>query len=323
MLAKAGASIDLDEADGRVGAGHGRDADGRPVGFFLAEDDPRAVGKALHWAGSKALAHVTILAEGWAGDLARRSELMSDPGASGVVDGPSIAVLAVVGSTIEPAVATPPVEPPPVPDEQWALAGIITETGARAIDDHGRLVAEVAGLEIGRVVDGPGDGLGPTIDVGVGQADRELTQLVHRDAQPGDGLRRVMATVAEHRRAGSHHPLTRVGRERWIRSMLLDDPALVGAAELEPIVPLRPRAGLNVTEPAPAAGTRIDGGPIVVVTMVGIDLDLVPEAADYRHRHDPEAEVVIVVPERDARLNGALLDRLADARLVTLRPPWL
>ena len=187
------------------------------------------------------------------------------------------------------------------------------------MDDYGLLIGDVAGLEVCRVVDGPD---GPTIDVGVGQADRELHQMVHGKADLDHELRRVISAVAQYRRPGSHHPLTRVGRERWLRSVLLDDPGLVGAEQLEPIVPLRSRRGLKITEPAAAAGHDLDGRAVVVITMSGVDLDLVPEAADYRHRHDPAASVVIAVPERDLALNSVILDRLGEATAVAVPSPW-
>jgi hypothetical protein len=187
------------------------------------------------------------------------------------------------------------------------------------VNDHGVLVAEVAGLEVGRVVDGDD---GPTIDVGVGQADRELNFLVHGGADPGGGLRRVIAAVAEYRSARSHHPLTRVGRARWIRSWLLDDPTRIGAAGLEPLPPLRDRPGLLAAEPSAALGRRGTGEPLVVVSMAGIDLDLVPEAADHRHRTGPAADLVIVVPRRDVGPGTALAEQLARAEVVTVVPPW-
>lgn len=312
-LARAARSAELDEVDASLGAGIGRDPAGAPTGFFLAEDDPRAVGKAVHWATARGIDAIEILAERHAGDLARRAALLELGGR------PAVGVWAVTGATATPAEPEPIADPPAIPADHWALAGIMTEAGATAVDDHGTLVAEVAGLEVGRIVAGDD---GPTIVVGVGQADRELAQFVHRDVDPGAGLRRVIAAVAEHRRVGGHHPLTRVGRERWLRSMLLDDPGLVGATELEPLVPLRPRAGLVQAEPSAAAGTDPTGRALVVVAMVGADLDLVPEAADYRHRHDPDAELVLAVPERDATLSSTLLNAVTDARLVALTPPW-
>ncbi|MEM7337298.1 MAG: hypothetical protein AAF467_01555 [Actinomycetota bacterium] len=281
-------------------------------GFFLADDDPRAVGRAMQWARSRSLPAVTVLAARGAADLARRAALVS--GADTTVQ-----VFAVDGAAAEVAEPGPRTDPPPIPDTHWQLAPIMSEAGARPLDDHGVLVAEVTGLEVARVVDGAD---GPVIDIGVGQADRELSQLVHGSQEPGAGLRRVIAAVIEHRTGGSHHPLVRVARERWLRSVVLDRPELVGAAELSPVVPLRPRDGLMLAQPSAAAGRRPDGRPIVVVAVVGVDLDVVPEGADYRDSVDPDAELVLVMPERDVPLNTSLVGLVPDARAEALAEPW-
>lgn len=296
------------------------------MAFYLADDDPRALGRALYWAQSNGAVRVEILAAGppspVAGDLARRASLLAPPEG----DGAAVRVWATEGATAVPAQPAPVAEPPVLPAGYWALAGLITEAGARPIDDNGQLVAEVAGLEVARVVVPPSlDGdAAPTIEVGVGQADRELSTLVHTGDDVNTGLRRVVAAVVQHRRdhGDSHHPLSRLARERWLRAIVLDRPELVDAAELSPLVPLRPRQGLVRAEPSAAAGTLRSGQPVVVVAMVGIDLDLIPEAADYRARWNPEAAIVLVLPERDLALNTRLLPRLPRATVVGLAPPW-
>lgn len=232
---------------------------------------------------------------------------------------PTIVIGLVDGASVTPAAARSAPEPPAIPDDHWALAGVISEAGARPLDDHGQLIGEVSGLEVCRVI---GAAEGPRIDVGVGQADRELNKVVHRGAEPGEDLRRVIGAVGQYRRPGSHHPLTRVGRERWLRSLLVEEPARVGAETLEPLVPLRPRRGLRIGEPAAAGGHMPDGQPVVVVTMSGIDLDLVPEAADYRHRWNPDASLVLALPERDLRLSVGLIDLVPDATAVAVATPW-
>jgi hypothetical protein len=57
---------------------------------------------------------------------------------------------------------------------------------------------------------------------------------------------------------------------------------------------------------------------------VGVDLDLVPHAADVRGWWDPGAELLVVVPERDAHpVTGQLVERLhGPARLVTVPDGW-
>lgn len=312
-LARAASGEELAEVDAAVGVGA---AVSGQRAFFLADNEPRAVGRALHWARSRHVDRVDILASGLTGDLARRAGLIN------ATPGPSVGVWAVQGAQAAPAEPQPVAEPPALPDDHWALAGLITEAGARAIDDHGLLVAEVAGLEVARVVDAPNGGA--TLEVGVGQADRELSALVHTRDDVDEGLRRVVAAVVQHRgpQVASHHPLTRLARERWLRSVLLDQPSLVGATELVPLVPLRPRRGLVRNEPSAAVGRRADGRPVVVLTMVGVDLDLVPEAADYRQRWNPDAAIVLALPERDLELNTRLLGRLPDATALAVPVPW-
>lgn len=308
-LSRACAGVELDSIDPGIGAGRSGDR-----GFFVVEDDPRAVGRALQWAMSQSLASVEILALSHASDLARRAGLVD---ASGLA--PTATVWQVDGADVTEARARSAPSPPELPPAHWAMAGVMTEAGALPVDDHGVLIAEVAGLEVGRVVEGP-DGV--TIEIGVGQADRELNQLVHHEADVGAGLRRVIGATIEYRTGHVHHPLTRFGRERWLRSLLLDDPSLVGAAELEPVVPLRPRHGLLAPAPSAAAGHLESGRPVMVVTMVGIDLDLVPEAADYRQRWNPDAEIRLVTPARDQALSTSLAPRLGNAKVVALEGPW-
>ena len=307
-LARAATGAELTGVDTALAVGWSPDE-----GFVLADDDPRAVGRALRWAGARALPRVHVLATTGAGDLARRARLLGSPS--------EVTVWSVDGATATEAAPTEPSPPPPIGADHWALASVLSEAGARPVDDHGVVVGEVAGLEVARIADGE---VGPTIEVGVGAADRELGQLVHGNEDPGSGLRRVIAAVAEHRRPGSHHPLTRLARERWLRAVLLDDPSAVDAAELRPMVPLRPRRGLVAAQPAAAVGRSADGRPMVVVTVVGVDLDVVPEAADYRLRA-PDAddtELVVAMPPRDLKLGTNLLDRLPRARAVALDTPW-
>ncbi len=267
----------------------------------------RELGPALRWASSKGAGELHLVAEGEvAHDLARRASLLGRP----------IVVWRARGAELVPADPRPLTPPPEPPAAHWAMAGLIADAGARVVDDHGLLVAEVAGLEVARVVEGEE---GPRLDVGVGQADRELQQYVNGHLDDDTNLRRAIAAVATHRRAdGGGHPLARMARERWLRSVLLDDPSPVGATELIAAVPLRPRATVLGGVPAVASGPGI-----VVVCSVGVDLDLIPEAADHRAAIDADAEVVLVLPERDRRLAaGPVTDLLGRVRVVSIPEPW-
>jgi hypothetical protein len=113
--------------------------------------------------------------------------------------------------------------------------------------------------------------------------------------------------------------MTSVGRERWLRSIVVAHPELVGATALTPVEPPMPRDDLRAMSIAPAIG---DG--IVVACSVGVYPDLVPSAADARAQHAPDAELVLVVPAAEAvptthRLARALT---RPARVVTVSADW-
>jgi hypothetical protein len=77
-------------------------------------------------------------------------------------------------------------------------------------------------------------------------------------------------------------------------------PEAIGVRHLAPADPPVSRAGVKDPRPAVAVGIDADDRSVVVVTSTGIDIDLIPFAADARLRHDPRARLVVVVPERDA-----------------------
>ena len=66
----------------------------------------------------------------------------------------------------------------------------------------------------------------------------------------------------------------------------MDNPGLVGASELVMTEPTVARSSITESAAAFAAGTGDDGTPVVVACSVGIDLDLVPAAADVRLVHE-------------------------------------
>lgn len=268
-----------------------------------------------------------ILASEGAGDLARRAGVLQN---SAVQDDTATAASATITvwqvSGAEAKVAVPTVIEPPVdvPPSHVALAGAISDAGAWPVKENGRFVAEVAGLEVARVVNGdPGSPDTPVFEVGVGQADRELTQMMHADAQNSAGLRRVVATVAKERTAGSHHPLARIARARWLRSVALAHPELVGAHQLDPLPLLRASDSVSNDDPVAAVGVSPDGTPLVVLFAGNADLDLAAEAADYRELHNPAAHVVVVSTPENAVFNQRGPALLTHARFETMPAPWL
>ncbi len=282
--------------------------------FYAAGDEPiRMLGPAMIWADRVKATELNLLADTDAGHLARRAGLFQGPLRCNVFQ--------VVDTELVAAEPAPHLALPTLGDDEWAFGGLISDTGARPVDDHGRLVAEVAGLEIARVTRGDE---GADIDVGVGQADRELHGLVHYQMDPDTAIRRARTAVLEHRRPGAPmHPLNRMARERWLRSLLLDTPSLVGAEDLVALPPLRPRETVLGNVPSAAAGRTPEGEPIVVVCSVGVDPDLIPEAADYRDRHDPAATLVVIVPERDRyAVTEKLAAKLPNCSLRSIPVPW-
>jgi hypothetical protein len=258
--------------------------------WVLADEQPaRALGPALAWARQQGASALHLLAEEAAGTLARRAAAFDHP----------VEVLQVDGRVLRPAEPTPLPAPAAVDPAFVALVELIVEGGAQPVVEHGVVAGEVRGLEVCRVVRDAHLGV-VRLEVGVGAADREAFQLLHGDVPPVEALRAIVARVDAVRRPGAEpHPLNRLGAERLLRWRLEQEPSLVGAAELHPAQPPLPRSNLSDAVPCVAEGADPDGGAVLVVCSVGIDLDLVPYAADARLRAPAGARLVLAVPERD------------------------
>ncbi len=290
--------------------------DGRA--WVLVDDEPaRALGIALAWADRRpGTTELHVLVEHHGGALARRASQFAVP--------PT--VWSVRGRTLRRAVPEP-VAAAAVPDDRaLALVGVLEAAGATVVIEHGRVTGEVLGLEIAQVqVDPLRDGDGARIEVGVGRHDREAFAMLHGDLPADAALARVVATVrAQRRAAGVDHPLLRLAAERWLRDRVVAEPALVGATALRRMAGTVPRRSVKDAMPAFAAGIDTRGAPVVVGCSVGIDLDLVPAAADARLAHDLRATLVLVMAERDAHpVTRALAAALArPARIVTVAGDW-
>ncbi|MGH9282606.1 MAG: hypothetical protein ACRD0S_06680, partial [Acidimicrobiales bacterium] len=85
-----------------------------------------------------------------------------------------------------------------------------------------------------------------------------------------------------------------------------------------------PRPDLRQPAPAPAAGVDGEGRPLLAVCSTGIDVDLVPAAADARLADGREARLVLVLPEADDHpVTRSLASALADpAEVVTVAGDW-
>jgi hypothetical protein len=284
------------------------------AGWYLSDGEPhRAVGRALAWATQKGVGDLTIVVSEEGGGVAARRAAHFDH---------SVTVLELRGTNLVPADPSPAKAPPEPPEAALDLAPVIAAAGADVVVEHGVVTGEVLGLEIARVVV---DDAGARIEVGVGRHDREAFAVVHGDVPTAEALASVISTVRTHRRAtGPDHPLKRLAPERWLRDVVVAEPERVGAAHLDRVDGPAARPSVKEPWPAVAAGRDQQRQAIVVVTSVGIDLELVPFAADARAGIDPKARLVLVVPARDAHpVTTALAAALREpAEVVTVDDDW-
>ncbi|HXH58007.1 hypothetical protein [Iamia sp.] len=280
---------------------------------LLAGEASTSLGGALAWARRVGAARLDVLADAGAaaGLVARRAAFFA----------PAPGVWSVDGSTTSPAAPDPATVPLPPPDAP-ELRMMFAEAGLEVVEEDGMTLGEMLGLEVARIVHGSD---GPELAVGVGRFDREITEMTHAHLAPADRVARVTEIVAGYRRPEAPpHPLNQMVPERWLRAALVTDPARVGASALHPVPSVRGRRNLLETGIASAVGTDTDGRPLVVTCSTGVDLDLVPAAADDRAAHAPGARLVLVVPARDAlALTRDLAARLADpAEVIGLDGEW-
>lgn len=265
-------------------------------GWVLVGEQPEsALGRALVWSGREGVAKVHLLVDDpdAAGLLARRATAFAPAPEVWLVEGRRV-------ERAEPAPVPVPVEPPAVARE---LVGLLAEAGVEVVTEHGEIRGEVLGLEVARVVvdeTAVGDTGGARVEVGVGRHDRDAFTMLHGGVPTAEALAGVVDTVRHHRQADAEaHPLGRLAAERWLRALLVERPTVVGATHLAPADPTIARDGVKDVAPAIAFGADDAGSPVVVACSVGIDLDLVPAAADARLVHAPDARLVVVVPDRD------------------------
>lgn len=301
------------------GGGALLDVDG-VTGWVLADAEPhRVLGGAVAWADRNHVEtlHVLVDDEVASGVVARRAEMFGRP--------PT--VWRVEGRAVHPAVVAA------FPDRVAPLGGVddlvalLDASGVDVVVEHGVVSGEVLGLEIARIVEAADDegDEGPRLEVGVGRHDREAFAMIHGRLPTAEALAAVVDAVRAQRRPDApQHPLNRLAAERWLRAEVLRQPHVVGARSLAPADPTVPRDNVKDATPAAALGVDDAGEPVVVVCSTGIDLDLVPAAADARAWHAPGAHLVLVVPERDAHpVTRTLAASLAaPAEVVAVADGW-
>lgn len=273
-------------------------------GWVLLDERPAGrLGAAIAWAIRSGARRLHIVAEDGTGVLARRAAEFELP----------ISVWLAEGRSMRRAEPDPLPIPAPASDEHETFRALIEEGGAQPVVEHGVLTGEVRGLEVCRVVDDPATGA-TRLEVGVGAHDREAFQMMHGDVPAVASLARVVEAVARHRSPdGPPHPLKSLGAERLIRWRLEQQPELVGAGVLAPAPPPIPRPNLKDPLPCVAAGIGPAGERVVVVCSSGVDLDLIPYAADARLAlGEPGVggvRLVVALPPRD---RIGLVDEIAD-----------
>ncbi|MCU4186479.1 hypothetical protein K6U06_19080 [Acidiferrimicrobium sp. IK] len=308
--------------DGTIPGGATLHTAGGERGWALIDDgDVTGFGAALAWARRREVRALHVLVEdrsrAASGIVARRAALFSQ----------APTVWRVEDRSLEPAIPAPPslgADHPDVPTEVLdALSAEMAAHGVVPIIEHGTLHGEVLGLEVARAVpDGTG---GWRLSVGVGRHDREAREELRPGEPTGDALEDVAALVRQWRTAPDRrHPANTLARERLLRAAVIAHPELAGAASLAPVPGPLPVDDLRTSAPAGALGLDAAGHAVVVVCSTGVDIDLVPTAADIRLIHAPDAALVLVMPAPDAypltRDLAAALLRPAEVR--TVREGW-
>lgn len=280
-----------------------------------------ALAAALVWSHRHGARRLTVLADGGASTLARLAAYFT-------LDDSSVEVRAVVGTDLVDVEADPLPAASPEPEGVAALTDVLVDAGVDVVVEHGVVRGEVLGLEVARLVEWPtslgGDGE-LHLEVGVGRFDRDATAAARPDESPAESLRRAVELVRRHRHTGAGtHPLQVLARERWLRSTVIADPPLVGAASLRAVGMTTEPGGLKDTHPAAALGVDASGAPVLVVCSTGVDLSFVPSAADTRAQLAPEARLVLALAAQDQHpATTTLIGRLRQpAELVTVVPGW-
>jgi hypothetical protein len=270
---------------------------GEAAWILLDERPAHRLGAALAWATRAGAQALHVITESGSGVLARRAPELTPP----------ISIWHADERTLWPAVPEPFAPDAAAPRAHLPFRELIAAGGADPIEEYGVMAGEVRGLEVCRVVDDRMTGE-PRLEVGIGAHDREAFAMMHAGVPTAEALARVVAVVEEQRRLDAPpHPFNRLARERLLRWHLVTEPSVIGALALDPVAPPVPR--LNVKDPVPcvAAGRDAAGAAVVAVCSVGVDLDLIPFAADARLAAEAGVHgdvegalrLVVVTPSRD------------------------
>ncbi|CAN5120380.1 hypothetical protein BH20ACT3_BH20ACT3_13020 [soil metagenome] len=246
-------------------------------------------------------------------DVARRASVFHVPSTVWRSRGKELVV-------VEPAPPAVDAAPPP---EAELYRPVLHQAGLDVVVEGGELGGEVLGLPVARVVVDP-DG-SARVEAGVGRFDREAGAMMFADLGETDSVARAADIVRRYRVPGAErHPLNQLVPERWLRTVVVADPGLVGATTLRAVGSARPRRNLTEDGVASALGIDSERRPMVVVCSTGVDLDLVPSALDDRLTHAHEARVLLTMPERDrVPVTEDLVDLAGpEVEIVTVPDHW-
>lgn len=282
----------------------------RAVALIDGESTAQALGHAL--VAVRTATSIKVLVDGDAAVISRRAAGFTP--IDGVWQVTDKEIAPVVPAKVTVPAADIPFDDPLVELLEAAHVDVLFEDGA--------VVGEVLGAEVARIMVGH-DGE-PRLDVGVGQYDQEAFALMNAGLEREEGLAAVCAEVRRYRQLDAEpHPINRLARARWLRSLLMANPEAIGLSRLSPVPSILPRSGIKEEVPTVAIGTDDDGALVGVVCAVGLDLDLVPTAADVVWIYGVE-RVILVVPPRD---RYALVDEMAElldvpTQIFEATEPW-
>jgi len=313
-LSRSGLGVELEAVRSVPGGAFGTTAttDQHTMAVCLAESEPsRSLGPALVAFAESAADRLHMLCSADAAIVARRASQFSS----------KIWVWDLVGEELVRAAPASDSEVVVPAAELVDLVADLIVLGVEPVFEHGVLTGELMGLEVVRA---ERDGESWQLRFGVGDFDRDTFAMIHGRDPASTAMSKVVETVSAHRRPGAKpHVLNRISAERWLRAVLIETPARISLQYLAVAEPPIRRTGLREVVPAVAVGKR-NGTEVVVVTSCGIDLDLIPFAADARRRLLPQAPLLVVISERDAhRVTRELAATMNDpAELIVIDNDW-
>lgn len=286
--------------------------DGYRAFVYLMADKPSPLGAALAWGVRKEASELHVVVDS------------PDPVLTVMAAGldPKPILWEVAGRNLVPMTETKMASAIEPSETAMALAGLLSSAGCEIVVENGAVIGEIQGLEVARVViaaDGQAH-----VRVGVGLYDQDAGALAQAGRPVEDRLADVIAEVRSYRNnTALPHPLNRVARSRWLRSVVSDQPELVGLDAVAKVAPLFISESVRDDRPVAALGVSNRGEDVLVVCSSGVDLDLIPVTAAHSKMLSTE-RAVLVLPSAD---HYPILRQVArhlalPADFVALPTPW-